>query len=39
MLTCPQYLKHDADFLKASTVEKVKRHLNIMDSELRGKLK
>jgi len=34
-----QHLKHDADFLKASTVERVKKHLNIMDSELKGKLK
>ena len=34
-----QHLKSDADFLKASTVEKVKKHLNSMDSDLKKKFK
>ena len=34
-----QHLKSDADFLKASTVDRVKKHLNSMDSELKKKLK
>ena len=34
-----QYLKSDADFVKASTVDRVKKHLNSMDNELKKKLK
>ena len=34
-----QHLKSDADFLKASNVEKVKKHLNSMDSDLKKKFK
>ena len=34
-----QYLKSDPDFLKCSTIDKVKKHLNLMDGELRKKLK
>ena len=32
-----QYLMSDPDFLKASTINKVKKHLNSMDSELEKK--
>ena len=31
-------MKHDADFLKASTVDRVKKHLNSMDNEFKKKL-
>ena len=34
-----QHLKHDANFLKASTVDRVKKHLNSMDNEFKKKLK
>ena len=34
-----QLLKSNADFLKASTVDKVKKHLNMMDGEIKKKLK
>jgi len=34
-----QHLKRDADFLKASTVDRVKKHLNSMDHQLKSKLK
>ena len=37
LLTCPQHLECDADFLKAKTVERVKKHLNSMDSKLKQK--
>jgi len=35
----PVQLFEHADFLKASTVDGVKKHLNVMDGELKGKLK
>ena len=34
-----QYLKSDADFLKAKTVNKVKKLLNAMDNEIKKNLK
>ena len=34
-----QHLMTDPDFLKASTINKVRIHLNMMDSELEKKLK
>ena len=34
-----QHLRHDADFLKASTVDRVKKHLNSMHNKLKGELK
>ena len=34
-----QHLKQDADFLKASTVDRVKKHLNSMDKDFKKELK
>ena len=34
-----QHLKSNADFLKAKTVDRVKKHLNVMDNEIKKKLK
>ena len=34
-----QHLKQGADFLKASTVDRVKKHLNAMDKDFKKELK